>query len=86
VSTDTRDARAIRQIDCPRCGAEKGQQCGRSVFDLLKPWLMVWQPFQTRDGRPACCTERRKANQERLRAVENIAKMVLDKTNRKLLN
>ena len=50
--SDTRDVRAIAAIDCPRCGAKRNRACR----------------FTPRDGRPACCSERRKANQERTRA------------------
>jgi hypothetical protein len=54
--TDTRDKRAIEQIDCPnpRCNAKAGQPCTH--------------PFPT--GRVPCCTVRRKANQERLQAIQ----------------
>jgi hypothetical protein len=55
MPTDTRDARAIAAINCPQCGAKAGAPCR----------------FPPRDGRPACCVERRKANQERLRSEEN---------------
>lgn len=49
--SDTRDLRAIRAIDCPRCGARKGEACR---FPGNRPG-------------PRCCGERRIGNQDRLR-------------------
>jgi len=54
---DRRDARAVAQIECPRCGAYPGSPC----FVRGVPGVSVHGP--------ACHPERRLANQERRRAV-----------------
>jgi hypothetical protein len=40
-----REARAIAEVPCPDCGVAAGQPCR----------------FRSRDGRPPCCTSRRRA-------------------------
>lgn len=55
---DTREARAIEQIDCPRCGARAGQHCrALSAGDMQR----------ATQGLAPCHGERRRANQERRR-------------------
>ncbi len=58
---DKREVNAIAQIDCPRCGAKKGRQC--------VTWHADGTVRMTPTHAPACCAERRRANQERRRAT-----------------
>lgn len=44
-----REARAIAELPCPRCGARIGDACS----------------YPATHGRPSCCDERRRAWQER---------------------
>ena len=48
--TDTRDARAIAAIECPRCHAWAGSPC-----------FFKGEPTPVRNGRPFCHSERRAA-------------------------
>lgn len=57
----SRESRAIEQIDCPRCGAKAGKPCN----------------FRPLPGRPACCDERRRANQERIRSTTPTYRVVI---------
>ncbi|MDE2105834.1 MAG: hypothetical protein KGL39_51910 [Patescibacteria group bacterium] len=56
MAYDRRALRAIREIDCPRCNAPAGTACRSYSGRQLNP-----------RHDPACCQERRTANQERRR-------------------
>lgn len=57
--SNSRETRAIAQIACPRCKAPAGEPCRTRHRD--------GKARMTPMHGPACCSERRAANQERLR-------------------
>lgn len=50
MPTDSRDQRAIKTVACPRCNAWAGSSCYHKG-----------EPTPTRNGRPFCHNERRRA-------------------------
>ena len=58
---NTRETRAIAQIPCPRCHAPVGEPCRTHHRDGKVRMVPMHGP--------ACCLERRAANQGRLRAT-----------------
>lgn len=65
MASKTRETRAITQIACPRCKAPAGEQCRLTYRDGTPHGNRRMMPMHG----PACCRERREANQRRLRVA-----------------
>jgi hypothetical protein len=63
IMSNTRETRAVAQIPCPRCHAPAGERCRTHHADGKRRMTPMHGP--------ACCQERRAANQERIRLETN---------------